>query len=56
MYVRAGSPKYFCRKCRNKIPIVDLESIVKGELKLFFGQRDRVFPYDLTTIHNKNPN
>jgi len=42
MYVRAGSPKYVCRKCCNKIPIVDLENIVKGELKLFFGQRDRV--------------
>jgi len=42
MYVRAGSPKYVCRKCCNKIPIVDLESIVKDEMKLFFGQRDRV--------------
>ncbi|HSY42287.1 MAG TPA: recombinase family protein [Candidatus Acidoferrum sp.] len=42
MYVRAGSPKYVCRKCCNKIPIVDLENIVKNELKLFFGQRDRV--------------
>jgi site-specific DNA recombinase len=42
MYVRAGSPKYVCRKCCNKIPIVDLENIVKNELKLFFGQHDRV--------------
>jgi site-specific DNA recombinase len=42
MYVRAGSPKYVCRKCCNKIPIVDLENIVKHELKGFFGQRDRV--------------
>jgi site-specific DNA recombinase len=42
MYVRAGSPKYVCRKCCNKIPITDLENIVKGELKQFFGQRDRV--------------
>lgn len=42
MYVRANSPKYICRKCCNKIPIVDLENIVKGELKLFFGHRDRV--------------
>jgi len=42
MYVRAGSPKYVCRKCCNKIPIVDLENIVRDELKLFFGQHDRV--------------
>jgi site-specific DNA recombinase len=42
MYVRAGSPKYVCRKCCNKIPIVDLENVVRDELKLFFGQRDRV--------------
>ena len=42
MYVRAGSPKYYCRKCHNKIPIADLDSIVRDELKLFFGQQDRV--------------
>jgi site-specific DNA recombinase len=42
MYVRAGSPKYVCRKCCNKIPITDLENIVRDELKLFFGQHDRV--------------
>jgi site-specific DNA recombinase len=42
MYVRAGSPKYVCRKCCNKIPIVDLENIVRDELKMFFGQQDRV--------------
>lgn len=42
MYVRAGNSKYFCRQCCNKIPIVDLENIVRDELKLFFGQRDRV--------------
>ena len=42
MYVRAGNSKYFCRKCCNKIPVVDLENIVRDELKLFFGQHDRV--------------
>ena len=42
MYVRSGSPKYFCRNCCNKIPIVDLENIVRDELKVFFGQHDRV--------------
>jgi site-specific DNA recombinase len=42
MYVAANSPKYFCRKCCNKIPIVDLEAIVRDELKEFFGQAERI--------------
>jgi len=42
MYVRAGSPKYVCRKCHNKIPIVDLEAVILEELKAFFGARTRV--------------
>jgi site-specific DNA recombinase len=42
MYVRADSPKYVCRKCCNKIPMADLENIVRDELKLFFGEHDRV--------------
>jgi site-specific DNA recombinase len=42
MYVRAGSPKYVCRKCCNKIPIEDLEAIIQEELKQFFGTRNRV--------------
>jgi len=42
MYVAAKSPKYFCRKCCSKIPVTGLENIVRDELKLFFGQHDRV--------------
>jgi site-specific DNA recombinase len=42
MYVAANSPKYFCRKCRNKIPIADLENIARHELKAFFGQPERI--------------
>ena len=42
MYVAANSPKYFCRKCRNKIPIIDLENIIRNELKAFFGQTQKV--------------
>jgi len=42
MYVSANSPKYFCRKCRNKIAIVDLESIIQEEMKMFFGQTKRI--------------
>jgi len=42
MYVSANSPKYFCRKCCNKIAIVDLENIVREEMKMFFGQTERI--------------
>ena len=42
MYVHAKSPKYFCRKCRNKIPIADLETVVREEMKAFFGQAERI--------------
>lgn len=42
MYVRSGSPKYVCRKCCNKIPITDLDSIVHQELKVFFTQPQRI--------------
>ena len=42
MYVRAGSPKYVCRKCCNKIPIVDLEAIFHQEMKAFFAQPKRI--------------
>jgi len=42
MYVESRSPKYVCRKCRNKIPIVDLEEIFQEELKAFFAQPERI--------------
>jgi len=42
MYVRAGSPKYVCRKCCNKIPIVDLEETFHREMKSFFAQPKRI--------------
>lgn len=35
MYVRAGSPKYVCEGCRNKIPIGDLEAVFLSELHRF---------------------
>ncbi len=38
MYVFANSPKYICRKCRNKIPVVDLEAIFHEEVKAFFAE------------------
>lgn len=35
MYVRAGSPKYVCERCRNKIPVADLEAVFLSELHRF---------------------
>jgi site-specific DNA recombinase len=42
MYVNARTPKYFCRKCSNKIPIVDLEGIMREELKAFFNEPEKL--------------
>jgi len=42
MYVAANNPKYFCRKCRNKIPITDLENVARHQLQAFFGQPERI--------------
>ena len=42
MYVRNNSPKYVCRKCQNKIPIVDLEGIFHEELQAFFATPERI--------------
>jgi site-specific DNA recombinase len=42
MYVRTGTPRYFCRKCCNKIPMDDLEAIFLEESKAFFADASRV--------------
>ncbi len=36
MYPPSNSPKYICRQCKNKIPIVDLEAVFQEQLKQFF--------------------
>ena len=42
MYVRSNSPKYVCRKCYNKIPVVDLDAIFHEELRGFFSNHERI--------------
>jgi site-specific DNA recombinase len=42
MYVRANYPKYLCRKCSNKIPLEDIETVFHESMKAFFAQPERI--------------
>jgi site-specific DNA recombinase len=42
MYVFSRSPKYICPKCRNKIPMADIEGIFRDELENFFISKEKV--------------
>lgn len=42
MYVFSRSPKYVCRKCRNKIAIEDIEGVYQDELEDFFVSEQKV--------------
>ena len=54
MYVRSNSPKYVCRKCQNKIPMVDLEAIFQNELKAFFAAPERIAEHLRETNRNQS--
>ncbi len=32
MYVKDNTPKYVCRKCRNKVPVIDMENLFREHL------------------------
>ena len=51
MYVPTSTPKYACTKCRNRIPIVDLEAIFLEELKNYLLSPEQIGEY-LAAAHS----
>lgn len=48
MYVPSNTPKYVCQKCRNKVPVDDLDAVFHEQLKEFVFSPTEVTNY-LTT-------
>lgn len=46
MYVWSNSPKYACSKCRNKMPVVDLEAVYREQLTSFLVSSEEIARHD----------
>ena len=50
MYVRAGSPKYVCEGCRNKMPSADLEAIYREQLHHVLVSPDEIEAHNRAAV------
>jgi site-specific DNA recombinase len=50
MYVRSNSPKYVCEKCRNKMPIGDLEAVYREQLHHFLISPEEIDAHDAAAV------